>query len=121
MHGLPVLPLRLLAPLAHWLPMDTPSTHHPLATLGRLATAVGRAVLRLALLALGLLLVMGALLVATVLAAGAVVWALVRGRRPQVAVLRTRLQQASRAARKGAGMPGGTRGDVIDVEVRELR
>jgi hypothetical protein len=71
--------------------------------------------LKVALLAFGALLLVGALLAAAMLALGAVAWALVRGRRLERAALGARFEQARRAARPRSA------GDVVDVEVREVR
>jgi len=74
------------------------------------------AVLRVALVVFGALLLLGTLFAAFVLGSLALLWALVRGRRPAIrASFGQRFEQARRqAARRPAG-------EVIDIEVREVR
>lgn len=74
------------------------------------------AVLRVALLAFGALLLLGALFAAFVLGSLALLWALLRGRRPAVrAAFAPRFEQARRQAQRAPA------GEVIDIEVREVR
>jgi hypothetical protein len=92
--------------------MQTMSTRSPLASITAFFGAILRTVLRLALLVFGALLMLAALAAGLLLASGAVLWALVRGRKPARDAFRARFEQARRTARP--------RGEVIDVEVREV-
>ena len=74
------------------------------------------AVLRVALLVFGALLLIGTLFAALVLGSLALLWALLRGRRPAVrATFAPRFEQARRQAQRAPA------GEVIDIEVREVR
>jgi hypothetical protein len=74
------------------------------------------AVLRLALLVFGALLLVGTLFAAFVLGSVALLWALVRGRRPAIrASFAPRFEQARRQAQRAPA------GEVVDIEVREVR
>jgi uncharacterized iron-regulated membrane protein len=92
--------------------MQTLSNRRPLSSVTAFFGAILRTALRLALLVLGALLMVAALAAGLLLASGAVLWALVRGRRPARDTFRARFEQARRTARP--------RGEVIDVEVREI-
>lgn len=82
----------------------------PPSLLARLSGAVLAVVLAL----VGFFLVAGALAVGLVLAAGTVGWALLRGRRPGPVNLRWKTGRAPGAK------PSPGRGEVIDIEVREV-
>jgi hypothetical protein len=72
------------------------------------------AVLAVVLAIFGFFLMAGALALGLLLAAGAVVWALLRGRRPSIVNMRwkTTTGQTQRAQPRG--------GEVIDIDVREV-
>ncbi len=76
-------------------------------------------VLSLFLVVGGMLLMLGALMLGLVMAAGVVLWALVRGRRPPTANLRW----GRRMSRGGFRHPADfvrPRGEVVDVQAREV-
>lgn len=93
-----------------------------LEKLDRLLVGLSRTLWRLVLGALGLALVLGVLLFGLVLSLLAVIWSLLRGKRPSP--VRFQWQRA------GAGMPpwaqrgdrksSADTADVVDVEVREV-
>jgi len=69
--------------------------------------------------AMGMLLVLGAVILGLFMATGVVLWALLRGRRPPAVNLHWG-QRVPRSA--GFGRPAGTAaGEVVDVQVRELQ
>ena len=72
------------------------------------------AVLRAVLVAGGMLLMFGLLLLGVVLAGGVVMWALLRGRRPGPVNLRWRTMPRAR------GFGPRPDGEVVDVQVREV-
>jgi hypothetical protein len=77
------------------------------------------ALLRVALLIFGALLLLATLFAAFVLGSLALLWALVRGRRPALrASFGPRFEQARRQAQARSRAPAG---EVIDIEVREVR
>lgn len=81
-----------------------------------LFTRCSRAALRAALFVFGTLLLLGTLLAAFVLGALALLWAVWRGSRPAV-----RAHVAPRSARSRRQASGQPAGEVIDLELRELR
>lgn len=85
-----------------------------LSSVQQLLAAVVAAVLRVAMLALGLLLGLVALVFGLLLTVALVLWALLRGRRPTIRAHRFRWQ------RRSAGMPGSDRAEVVDIEAREV-
>lgn len=88
---------------------------HPLQPVspGPLQRALST-LLRLALVLGGMLLMLGALLVALAIAAGVVLWALLRGRRPEPANLRWSTMP------RPPGFGRHPAGEVVDVQVREV-
>jgi hypothetical protein len=90
----------------------------PLSSIAAFFGGLLGLLLKVALVAFGVLLLLGALFAAAALTLGAVVWALLRGRRPERAALRARFERARRAHR--AARPRSA-GEVIDIEVREVR
>jgi hypothetical protein len=80
------------------------------STWGRASSAVLRAIVAVA----AIVLMVGALLLGLVVAAGIVCWALLRGRRPGPVNLRWGTTTVSRGPRQAPT------GEVVDVQVREL-
>lgn len=76
--------------------------------------AVLRALLRLALALLGVLMLLGALVLGLVFALVLVVWALLRGKRPARGVFQASFHRARRRS------PPPPSGPVIDIEAREV-
>jgi hypothetical protein len=75
------------------------------------------ALLRFALVIGGMLLMLGALMVALVLASGVLLWALLRGRRPEPVNLRwSTVPRPPGFARRASGAVV----EVVDVQVREV-
>lgn len=95
------------------------SPDHPIAMTSKSAavsalTRVATAVLRAGLALFAMLLMIGALVLGIAVAAGVVVWALLRGRRPGPVNLRW---GTGRMPRPGAHRPAG---EVVDVASREI-
>lgn len=93
----------------------TPSCGHT-SWVGRGLAGVragARGLLRLGILCAGFVLMLGALLAGLMLLSLLVVWSLLRGGRPAAAVFRS-------AFERGRRRPATARGQVIDVEVREV-
>lgn len=84
-----------------------------------LLSALGRTVLRLVALLLGLAFGLGLLLMGLCVALIVIAWSLLRGRRPDVQWT-THGQRAGAAFRRGFGRPVQT-GEIVDVELREVR
>ncbi len=104
-------------------PEGARTANTPLSALGGLLGTL----LRLAAGVLAFVLMLGALLVGAALALGLVVWALLRGRRPQAQVFNTSFQRMRRqraTGQAGAPSPGHAQaarpGAVIDIEAREV-
>lgn len=79
------------------------------------------ALLRLVVVAVGLVFGLLAIVLGLVLAFWLIVWSLLRGRKPQVK--RFRVNPSQPFGGMGGGMGGGRRapaGDVVDVEAREV-
>lgn len=90
--------------------------------LGRL----GRTVLRLALGLAAAVFLLSLLLASLLVVLGVSVWSLVTGRKPAPAVLFARMRERSQHYARGnwrgpvqGGRPA-TRGDVVDIEAREI-
>jgi hypothetical protein len=83
---------------------------HISSTWGRAISVVLRAILVVA----SIVLMIGALLLGLVVAAGLVCWALLRGRRPGPVNLRWGTTAMSRRPRQASA------GEVVDVQVREV-
>ena len=77
-------------------------------------------VLRLALWALMAVLALFMLMLALVLLTVGVLWALVRGRRPQAPVFAAQFRQFAAGRVWPGARPAETSADVVDVEVREV-
>ncbi len=89
----------------------------PPAGFARSGPGVLGVLLGLVFAALGVVLMIGALLLGLVLAAAAAVWSLLRGRRP--APVRFEWRRATaRAWRPASGRPHSE--EVVDIEVREV-
>lgn len=89
----------------------------PSAGFARSGPGVLGVLLGIVLAIVGFVLMIGALLLGVVLAAGAALWSLLRGRRP--APVRFTWQQATaRAWRPGSGRPPSE--EVVDIEAREV-
>ena len=90
--------------------------------LGRL----GRTVLRLALALAAAVFLLGLLLASLLVVLGVSLWSLITGRKPAPAVLFARMRERSQRYAQGAwrgdaqGTRGSARGDVVDVEAREI-
>lgn len=89
-----------------------PRTASTPTLLGGLAQ-LARALLKMALGLLGLVLLLGALMLGLILALGIVIWARLRGRKAAPGVFTAAFQKARRRTSAAAG-------EVVDVEVREV-
>jgi hypothetical protein len=85
-----------------------------LSSIQQLLASAGAAVLRVAMLVLGLLLGLAAVVLGLLLTLGLVIWALLRGRKPVIQA------QHFRWSSRSARTPGGDRAEVVDVEAREV-
>ncbi|MBL0720598.1 hypothetical protein JI742_11955 [Piscinibacter sp. Jin2] len=84
-----------------------------------LLAALGRTLLRVIALLLGLAFGLGLLLMGLCIALIVIAWSLLRGRRPEVQWTAHR-QRAGAAFRRGFGRPASAE-DIVDVELREVR
>ena len=89
-----------------------PRSAAPTSLLGGLAK-LARALLKVALGFLGLVVLLGALMLGLMLAVGIVIWARLRGRSVAPGVFNAAFARAKRR-------PVAAAGEVVDVEVREV-
>ncbi|MET0517847.1 MAG: hypothetical protein ABW005_03320 [Burkholderiaceae bacterium] len=83
-------------------------------------SALISAALRLILTAATVLLVLALMAVALVSLLGLLLWSLIRGRRPTIDLSGFARARQFRAGRPGAAAAAPPRGEVVDVEAREV-
>ncbi|GAB4043095.1 MAG: hypothetical protein Fur0014_15600 [Rubrivivax sp.] len=91
---------------------------HTSAGLARTGSGVLGALLGILFAVVGFVIMAGALLLGLVVAVGALLWSLLRGRRPAPVRFEWR-RYTARAQRPASGRPPSD--EVVDIEVREIR
>jgi len=99
-----------------------PAALSPMNTLADLPGRLGRLVLRLALGLAAAVFLLSLLLASLLAVLGVSLWSLLTGRKPAPVVLFTRMRERSRQFAAGGWGPtaNAPRGDVVDVEAREI-